>query len=479
MAKATPAPEVGRRGWCLAGVLLLPLVASGCGRGPAAPRPRNLILISVDTLRPDFLSVYGHERETSPTLDALARSGVRFTDVTAAAPWTLPSHASMLTGLYPAHHGVKDHETRLPESIETIAEDFQKAGFETLAVVNTHNLGHLQFQMNQGFGRFEYVEETVRDPRGRIRCPNRGPEILEKARGLLESRPSGKPFFLFLHFYDVHTDFTARPEIKERFVEPYSGKIKGHSQQLNGIRNRGEQLNEDDLRFLRQMYEAEIWQFDALLGEFFAWLREQGLADDTLFAITSDHGEEFQEHGGLLHGRTYYQEVMHVPLILAGPGLPAGVVVDTPVDGVDVTPTLLAVMGVPSSAHHDGIDLSPSWSGGVLPVRTLFAEADHNVPVEGNSENDVLKMVRRGDEKLVLNTRSNGIELFDLAHDPHEHEDLSGSSPERIASLQAELDRYLASARPSEATAAPTEAEQSMLDALGYGGGDEDEDEGK
>jgi len=460
-------------------VLGVSLLVAGCGRGgegagqdrPA--RPRNAILISIDTLRPDYLSCYGHARPTSPNLDAVARNGVRFTDVTAAAPWTLPSHATMFTGLYPAHHGVKSHETRLPESIQTLAEELRDGGFSTMAVVNTHNIGAPQFQLQQGFQRFSYVQELVEDSRMRMRTPNGGENVIAEAKEFLAQREAEKPFFLFLHFYDVHTDFTPRDEFKQRFVEPYAGKLDGRSQQLDGVRKRGEVLSAADLAFLHQMYEAEIAQLDELLGRFFAWLAEQHLADDTLIVITSDHGEEFQEHGGLLHGRTQYQEVMRVPLFLAGPGIPAGVVVDTPVNGVDLTPTLLAALGVRSSQPRDGLDLAPGWSGGTLPARTFFAEADHNNRIAGKTVSDIKKMVRQGEAKLLYDTHTQKAELYDLAADPDERTDLAATAPERAAALRAELERYLAGAIQAQAIAAPTEEEQRKLDALGYGGGDD------
>ena len=476
MSQRTPARTTGARLQSMAGCLLAAALAGCAGEEPV--RPRNAILISIDTLRPDFLGCYGHARETSPNLDALARRGVRFTDVTAASPWTLPSHATMFTGLYPSHHGVKSHETRLAESFETVAEALGAAGFETFAVVNTHNIGAPQFQLQQGFEHFEYVSEIDQDARGRIRTPNMGPLVLSTAKEMLAARDPGRPFFLFLHFYDVHTDFTPRPELRARFVQPYTGKLNARSQQLNGIRNRGERLKEADLTFLREMYEAEIRTFDELFGELTTWLAAQGLTDETLIVVTSDHGEEFQEHGGLLHGRTQYQEVLSIPLILAGPGLPEGAVVDQPVHAIDVAPTLLAALGVRSAARRDGLDLAPAWRGDTLPTRAFFGEADHNNPVGNEKVHDIKKMIRRGSEKLLLDTFTLRTELYDLAQDPGERSDLLAQRAARAAELRAELERYLAGAIEAESIAAPSAEDQGLLDALGYGGGEEEEPAG-
>jgi arylsulfatase A-like enzyme len=454
-----------------AGAILAFSVAVGlaaCGGSAAATQPRNAILISIDTLRPDHLGCYGHGPETSPTLDALAAAGVRFEDVTAAAPWTLPSHATMLTGLYPSHHGVIHHETRLSSNVVTLAEEFQAAGFDTLAVVNTHNVGAPQFQLDQGFRQFRYIMETEDDPRAQtVRTFDSGDTVASTAKELLHARDADKPFFLFLHFYDVHTDFTPRTEYRDRFVEPYAGRLTGSTTQLVRVRNGEETLGPPDVKWLEQMYDAEIRQLDDLLGRFFAWLDDEGLGEETLFVVTSDHGEEFQEHGSVLHGRTQYQEVLHIPLLLKGPGIPAAVI-PTPVHGVDVTPTILGVMGLVSHAPRDGLDLSPLWHGGTLPPRLFFGEADHNNVVDGEDVYDIKKMVREGSSKFLFDTHTGVGELYDLARDRGEQQDLAPSEPERAKALRAELEHFLEGAIQGESIPPPDEEELRKLKALGY-----------
>jgi arylsulfatase A-like enzyme len=450
---------------------------AACGGSASAPHPRNAILISIDTLRPDHLGCYGHEAPTSPTLDALAARGVRFADVTAAAPWTLPSHASMLTGLYAGHHGVKDHESRLPESTVTLAEEFQAKGFATAAVVNTWNVGAPQFHLSQGFTRFCYVPETeVEASTGLTRMVDNGREVVAKAKEFL-AESGAQPFFLFLHFYDVHTDFTPRAPYRAQFVAPYAGKLTGRSLQLQAYRARGETLGADDLRYLEQLYDAEIRQLDDLLGRFFTWLDGEKKLADTLIVVTSDHGEEFQEHGGILHGRTQYQELLRVPLILAGPGVPPATVIEAPVHGVDIAPTILARMGLGSSMPRDGLDLAPAWRGEALPERALFAEADHTNEVDGDPAHDIKHMIRRGSEKLHLDRHTHALELYDLSRDPGEHDDLASREAARAQALLAELERFQASAVAPQAIPAPTKEEQHLLDQLGYGGGDGEGDE--
>jgi arylsulfatase A-like enzyme len=439
------------------------------GEAPA-PHARNLILISLDTLRADHLGSYGHRRDTSPAIDALAARGVRFADASATAPWTLPSHATMFTGLYPSRHGVKDYSHRLPERSLTLAEILAGHGYQTLAVASAWNIADPRFALFQGFaaGDVHYVKETREGAHGRV-VPNTGPEVVARARALLEGRDRTRPFFLFVHFYDTHTDFSPEPAYRARFVSPYGGKLDGSTRQLEAIRRRGLRLSPADLRFLRELYDAEIRQLDDLLGDFFASLDESGVTGDTLVVLTSDHGEEFQEHGSVLHGRTQYEELLRVPLILAGPGIPAGRVVEAPVALVDLLPTLLGRLGLPAPPGLDGLDLAPTWTGGALPERALFAEADHHNRVEGQPMNDIKRSARIGDDKLHLDRHTGQVELFNLSHDPGEQEDLAAAFPERVAPLRAALDRFLAAAVAGETSGAELSAEEvELLRSLGY-----------
>ncbi len=441
----------------LLGRFLFPLaLLAGCSREAAGPP--NVLLISIDTLRPDRLGCYGHERETSPTLDGLAQAGVLFEDVTAASPWTLPSHASILTGRYPSRHGVKDHVNHLRRGVPTLASVLRGRGYTTMAVVNSHNLSE-RYGLNRGFLSFRYLEEQLAD--GSI--PNRGAEILDQAREWLAAEREG-PFFLFLHFYDVHTDFTPGAAYREQFVRPYEGPIDGTTAQLARIRNGKEEIDADGVRYLFDLYDAEIRELDDRLAGFLAWLAEQGMAENTVVAITSDHGEEFMEHGSVLHGRTYYQEVIRVPLILQGPGVPAGERVTTPVHHVDVAPTLLALAGVSIPEGLDGLDLSATWrTGATLPPRTLFAEADHN-----NEEPDIGRMVRTPGQKLLFNRLTQAVQLFDLERDPLETADRATTEPEATQRLLETLRAFLSGELEREMIDAPSEDDRQRLEALGY-----------
>jgi arylsulfatase A-like enzyme len=464
---------VARAHGILGGLASALLVACG-GSAPSAPR--NLILISLDTLRPDHLGCYGHTRDTSPALDALAARGVRFVDASSAAPWTLPSHATLFTGLYPSHHGVKDYSHRLGEGAVTLAEILTQEGFQTWAVINTWNLADPRFGVFQGFRPEDvsYVKETASGPQGAQVVLNTGREVARLARERLARRDPARPFFLLAHFYDAHTDFTPEPAYRARYVAPYSGRLDGSTSQLFALRERGLLLAEADLRFLREMYDAEIRQLDDLLAEFFAFLEEQGLVEDTLIVVTSDHGEEFQEHGGLLHGRTQFEELLRVPLIFAGPGVPAGHVVTEPVGLIDVLPTILGRFGLDAPTRLDGLDLASTWGGGSLPERVLFGEADHNNVVGGQPVIDIKRSVRRGSEKLHLDRHTGALALFDLARDPREQHDLAPSAPGRLEPLRLVLERFVAGSVVGEESGQALSGENlELLQKLGYAGDQE------
>ena len=302
---------------------------------------------------------------------------------------------------------------------------------------------------------------------------NTGRAVLESVEDFLEQRDEAQPFFLFAHFYDAHTDFTPDPEHRAKFVAPYAGKLDGSTGQLFALRDQGVRLPPKDLDFLRQMYMAEIHQLDVLVGELVAGLERRGVLDETLIVLTSDHGEEFQEHGGFLHGRTQFQELLAVPLIVRGPGIPSGRVVTEPVALVDLYPTILSFLEIASPALVDGLDLAPLWRDGALPRRVLFGEADHNNIVDRKPVLDIKRSARLGGDKLHFDRSDERVQLFALGADPFEQEDRAAAEPERTAFLRQELQRFLDGEQSALASGHEMSVEeQALLEQLGYGGGD-------
>jgi len=438
------------------------LLLGACNKAadvPAAIEHPNVLLISLDTLRADFLGSFGYARDSSPAIDSVASAGTRFLDVTSAAPWTLPSHASLLSGLYPSHHGVTDKEFRLTGP--TLPKLFRAAGYRTMAINNALLVGHPSFNLMQGFDLEKY--EPEQSP-GRPTLNSAGP-IVDQAISWLGAETDSKPFFMFLHFYDAHTDFTPDAKWRKEFVGPYAGKLTGMTMQLIASRQPGNAINAEDTRFLRDMYAAEIRTLDSQLERLFVFLDDAQLTQSTVVVITSDHGEEFMEHGGVLHGRTHFQELLHIPLILRGPGIPVGQSFETPVHLVDVAPTLLHMAGI-EAPPVDGLDLSRQWTApGDWPMgRYLFAEADHN-NVAGNN---LHRMVRQGSIKLHYDTLTKRKTMFDLAQDPGEQHDILDQEPELAARLWKELQRFMDGTSNGIPTDALSEAENDALDALGY-----------
>jgi arylsulfatase A-like enzyme len=424
----------------------------GC-RGPARPAPPpRVVLVSVDTLRADHLGVYGYGRPTSPGIDALAREGILFEDVSAPSPWTLPSHASLLTGLYPTRHGLKAHDRYLPSTVPTLAALLGRAGFVTAAVVNSYNLGP-RFGLDRGFQEFLYVEERADQVEPSTRITDQATAWLRQHRD--------RRLFLFVHYYDVHSDYRSRPHYEEQFVSPYRGPADGTTAQLMAYREGRVRLARKDAAHLVDLYDAGIRQMDDELQRLVSFLREEKLIDGTLFVLTSDHGEEFLERGGVLHGRTQFQEVMRVPLLMRGPGLPAGRRDPAPASLLDVMPTVLALLQVDAPASLDGEDLLRA--GANRDARYLFGEADHN-----NAQPDITRAVRHRGYKLHFDRLSGRRMLFDLGRDPGERDDRAAAEPAVVADLKARLDRFMQIRGEAGPPARLTPEEVEKLRSLGY-----------
>lgn len=423
-----------------------------------AQRPRNVILISIDTLRQDRVGAYGYERPTTPSLDALAARGVVFEDATAPSSWTVPSHVSLFTGLEPHSHGVTGRFQRVSDLTVPIPVWLQQAGFDTAAFVNS-----VLLDGRRGFARgFDHFERVMHPTSGSPAAP----EIHRLALRWLD-RPHERPFFLFLHYYDIHTDYTPAEEYRRLFVRPYDGVATGAVGQLVRARADELELGPKDAQHLSDLYDAEIRQLDDAIGRFFAELERRGLLAETAVIVTSDHGEEFLEHGGFLHGRTLHGELVRVPLVLAGPGIPRGRRVAGPASLIDVLPMLAGLLGREPPSALDGVDISHTWGWrGRLPrERTLFFDTNWWL---GHSEGDWKRAVQRWPWKLHYARSEDRFSLYDLEHDPGENEDLSAREPEKLAELRQILAPRLEAGVSAETREDVTPQEIEQLRALGY-----------
>lgn len=393
-------------------------------------RPPNLLLVTIDTLRADHVGVYGDADARTPTLDALAHRGVRFAEVESAVPLTGPSHATILTGLYPPVHGVRDNVAfRLGTAHPTLATILHKAGYETGAFVGAFPVAS-GFGFGQGFDHFS--EEFHPSPSGGAGAERPADEVAAAALPWL-TRDRRKPFFAWVHFYDPHDPYTPPPPFRERFAE--------------------------------HPYDGEVAFADSELGRILDGLSAKGRLASTLVVVLSDHGEGLGDHGETNHAVLVYQSTLRVPWILAGPGVPEGRVVGSRVGTVDVLPTLLSLLGVGPPRGLPGRDLSAAWRGGVLPPRPLYAESLFG---RLNCRWAPLRSWIDGDEKLIDGAAP---ELYDLARDAAEQHDLAAAEPDRVARMREALRRELfrmAPAGDSARAATLSPDQEARLRSLGY-----------
>ena len=239
---------------------------------------------------------------------------------------------------------------------------------------------------------------------------------------MLRKRDRAKPVFALVHYMDVHSDYLSLPKYEKIFVRPYDGFADGTTQQLYRFAAGKFDLNQEDAAHLLDLYDAGIRQIDDQLARLFGFLEEEGLLDDSLLVVMSDHGEEFLEHGSVLHGHTQFQEVVRVPLIFRGPGVPAGKRVSTPVSLIDVMPTSLAQLGLPVPEGLDGVSVSGLWRQPAArwTDRLLYFEADVVFPPPGPGVVPVgpYRAVRDDRFKLHLDIDTGNVGLFDLSEIP-------------------------------------------------------------
>jgi arylsulfatase A-like enzyme len=468
----------------------LAIACLGLGCAPT-PSPPNVLLISIDSLRPDHLHCYGYGPETSPNIDRLAAEGVVFEHVIADSSWTLPTHVSLLTGLTSQVHRVTFDGHRLAPERTTLPEVLGAAGYRTHGIWSGPYL-HPIFGFDQGFGPGDYVgvigpsayddpdffggddpREVARTRRQLNQASHRtitSPAVTRRAVDFLEAH-GNEPFFLFLHYFDVHYDYVPPEEIWRRFDPDYRGNLTSVPFSDDGRINR--EMPEGELRHLRALYDGEIFFTDHYVGRLLDALERLGLADETLVVLTSDHGEEFFEHGEKGHRKNLFDETLRVPLVLRLPGhLEAGTRVTTQARHIDVLPTILDLLGLDGPEEVQGRSLVSASEGEAEPASR---EALSRLVLPGSRSSVALrtaawKLIVRGDEE-----RSPA--LYDLVADPDEARPLEAEAhAQRLADAESVLARWetdearLAASLPSSEI--EIEVPQDVRDALeqlGYG----------
>ena len=404
-----------------------------------AELPRSVVLISVDTLRADRVGCYGYARSdgeaTTPAIDALAAESLRFANARSVAPFTLPSHATIFTGLVPRVHGVTRHGRRLVADVQPLlAVDFARAGYATAAFTGGAYLSY-EHGFHHGFDRYSILdpfltdEDPYRDafPRPGDRAFNDAAYATCDERAIehwLDAQ-RGRPFFLFVHTYAAHDYHPPKP-VERRFVHGDLSKL-GPDRDLKKIERAaaaaGTTVPGDVAQVASDLYDGAVAAADAAVGGLLAALRARGLLERTVVVLLSDHGEELGEHGGLLHGRTVYEEVLRVPLLVRVPGV-APAVVEAPVDLCDVAPTIRALCGVGPAPCCDGADLLRRIADEDFK-RAFWAE----VAAPGLSRRRALvagthKLIEspaaRYEERDYARVPPPALELYDLSGDPRE-----------------------------------------------------------
>jgi arylsulfatase A-like enzyme len=425
-------------------------------------------MIVVDTLRADHLGAYGAQRNTSPNIDRLATGSVRFERAYSAAPWTKPSVASMISGLYPTHHQVESLAAVVPDEVVTLAEILREQGYATAGVVS-HSLLSRKHGFAQGFD--VYLESE-----GRGHEYVSSPGVTSQARAQLNRlADEGRPFFLFVHYFDPHYAYQSHPEYGFAGEPPRRLERLGT---IERIRQRMDLVTEAELDHLRDRYDEEIRFTDESIGGLLTHLEALDLDSQTIVVLTGDHGEEFKERDWIGHVRTVYDELVRVPLLIRAPAASPRTVAD-PVSLVSLVPTLLELLGLQST--HGGAQ-APSLAslitgGSDRPGDYILTEVNY-VPLHDDSKKRAFKRALIGPRyKLIHNVDEARYELYDMLEDEGESIDLSGSHPEDVARLRSELEvhvRRIESAKLEAAQRSLSNAEVEQLEALGYVGSAED-----
>jgi arylsulfatase A-like enzyme len=432
---------------------LASLLALGCGRAHA---PRNLVIVSLDTLRADHLGLYGYARATSDALDAWSRGAFVFENAVAPANATTSSHHALFQS---QSAGVA---LAARDEGPTLATWLKEQGFTTAAFTGGGTLSRAA-----GFDRgFDLWDERNPDLAA----------IRSKAEAFLDQAArSGERFYLFAHAFDVHLPYDPQPPLDRLFQPDYRGPVSGPATLplLRGVRRIFEQahrasapaLAAADRAQIEALYDGEILEADRVLLALLARLDRPDLRGDTLVVILSDHGEEFWDHGSVLHAHTLYQELLHVPLIVRVPALAQRARrIAQRVSLVDVAPTALELLALPVPSGLRGRSLVPLLRGDAMPTRPVFAE--------GFAFDAKLQAVIDGDWKLIRDLGAGKLALYDLAADPGERTDLAASRADERERLRALLDAELGRAHASQSPLAlPAEVEpetQERLRALGY-----------
>ncbi|MSU73944.1 DUF229 domain-containing protein [Candidatus Kaiserbacteria bacterium] len=441
----------------LGGVLLVAFIVFGIftfGAKSSVPsdvscKDCNVIIIGVDTLRADHVHALGYPLDTTPTIDALADKGFVFSQAISASSWTVPAFMSIMTGVYPSVHRVtnkyvefdpKDTKKQILSNLEalspgigTLAEEMKSAGYATGGFTGDAGVGHA-FGYSQGF-------DVYTDEKAFGGLENSDTHVLT----WLDSLKPDQKFFMFFHGYDLHGQFTLASSSKSFIPQDYTGPYTGSPEEEAKLREdqlvAPLSLTPADVGFWKGLYDSKVHAADSQLAKFLSQLQERGLLQHTIIVLVSDHGEEWYEHGGVDHGQSLYDELIHVPLIVSVPGAKSGVV-PSQVSTMDIAPTILDLLGISPDAvfakQLEGKSLLPYMTGRETgPGRDIFVETDYR-------DFTHKRAVRTADGwKYIITLESGKEELYNLNVDPSEKDNIVLKEVEKATVLKNQLREHI------------------------------------
>ena len=385
------------------------ILTSSCGTENRV----NVLLILTDTVRADHLSCYGYERNTTPHLDSLAAAGTLAELCQGQSSWTLPTMATIFSGVSPVVHGAGRSSSGfhgISTEVPWLPLSFHREGYRTAAFFNVMFMNE-DFGFHRGFQHFDCQGVASGNSLRKA-----GPTV-DDFLSWIDSSDQSEPFFAAVHIYDPHIPYRAPEPFRSLYTDPeYNGAYgdawgEGVTEMMDV--NSGEMIPlASDMENLIALYDGELSYMDSEIGRMLAELRARGLAENTVIVLVGDHGEEFLEHGGIEHGRTLYQETTHVPLILAGPGFNGGRVISSSVAQLDIAGTLAAACGVDFSVIEPAVNLSEA------------IDNSREIPASGvlwRSQGDLVSMVSNN-LKIIWSVEDDSLESYNLTADPLELE---------------------------------------------------------
>lgn len=418
------------------------LAISGCAEKKKMP---NIILFSMDTLRADTIGFFDYPKPTTPSMDRFLSECVVFKKAYAPEPHTLPSHVSLFTSLHPLSHGVKGlmkGGIALSNGIPTLAAVLRENGYTTAAFINGGFL-HSRFGLDRGFDEYNYFSDIKKNEKNVTSYHGRSAEEVNEAVLAWLERNDKEPFFLFVHYFDIHSDWDQLPydspvDYMEMFCGDYQGDFNGGdgkksaSMYLEKVNRKRIALDPSTMQYIRSLYDAGVRYTDDQFGELIEELKRRKLFDRGLMVLLSDHGEEFKEHDKMLHTQLY-EECLHVPLAFRFPdsdGVPP-TEIHEPVRLIDVMPTLLEYVGLEPPSTVQGRSLWP---------------IGRDRPAERKEEPFFFFSSITGDQamidsgwKLILSPSKKGVRLYDLQSDHMEKKDQAGSEGKRVSQYMKKM----------------------------------------